>query len=287
MNLIKYILIIFAGTFSIVVSAENYLIETGQFDKLKINGNVRLVYKNLPDSTGFAFYEAPGGNKDFYKLSVKNDGTLKVEPGDEKWGQTDLPVINVYSDFLNSVESYSELDVKVESVAPNATLSISLVGNGSIIVDNIKSNTVKANINTGNGSIILSGDCVNADFRMVGAGMISADRLSADNVKCKILGTGSIGCWPIDNLTVSGLGSTKIYYKGKPNIKKTGGGKLFELPEEENVSRNKGVEIKSLNPPVTEKEISNPVKSRNDGLIEVEEDGENEDTFKTIVTNDD
>ena len=129
------------------------------------------------------------------------------------------------------MESYSNFSVDVLSLAPCASVNVNLIGNGTISVEGIKCNNVSAALSTGNGSIYLSGACLEANFRMVGTGLISADRLQSENVKCKILGTGSIGCWPIDNLNVSGLGSTKIYYKGKPNIKKVGGGKLFELPE--------------------------------------------------------
>lgn len=236
--------LVFAAIFSICY-AETYTIETGQFEKLKINGNIKVIYKNLPDSTGYATYEAPEGNEDIFTFSIKKDGTLKVEPSDEKWGQQNLPVVHLYSDFLNAVESYSELSVDILSIAPNSTLIVTQVGNGSITVDNLKSNTVKATINTGNGSIFLTGECVNATYRMIGSGLISADRLSAENVKCRVLGTGSIGCWPIDNLTVSGLGSTKIYYKGKPNIKKMVGGKLYELPED--IQERKGTEVRSFN----------------------------------------
>lgn len=231
----------------IYIMAETYTVEVGQFQKLKINSELNVVYKNLPDSTGFARFNAGTGNQDMFKFESKGDGTLKVSPSDENWGKTDLPVLYLYSDFLTSVESYSSLSVDIESVAPCASFNATLVGNGSIIVNDLKCNAVNAKISTGNGTIYLSGDCVTANYRMVGAGMISADRLSAETVKCRILGTGSIGCWPVDNLSVSGIGSTKIYYKGRPNIKKTGGGKLFELPEDDIPRR--GVEIKSFNLP--------------------------------------
>lgn len=246
MKRLKIILTTVFMTISLIGVAENYTVETGQFEKLKINGNLRLVYSNLPDSTGFARYEAPVGNSNIYSFSIKKDGTLKVEPSDEKWGDLDLPTVYVYSDFLSSVESYSELSVDIRSISPNSTFSVTQVGNGTITVENLRSKIVKASINTGNGSIYLSGQCETANLRMVGSGLISADRLSADDVKCRVIGTGSIGCWPIDNLTVTGLGSTKIYYKGRPNIKKTLGGKLYELPGE--AVERYGTEVKSLNP---------------------------------------
>ena len=53
--------------------------------------------------------------------------------------------------------------------------------------------------------------------------------MRAEIVNCKIIGSGSIGCWCLSKLDVRGIGSTKIYYKGTPEIKKVGGGKLFPL----------------------------------------------------------
>ena len=250
---------------------ETYVVEIGQFEKLRVNGNIELVYKNLPDSTGYAKYEAPFGSEDLFKFTVKSDGTLKAEPSDDKWGSEDLPVVYLYSDFLSSVESYSDRSVEILNLAPCASFNINQVGNGTITADNLRCNNITGAITTGNGSIYLSGVCVNANFRMVGTGLISADRLRAENVKCRILGTGSIGCWPIDNLSVTGLGSTKIYYKGSPNIKKKGGGKLYELPEEmdEDAYSRLGTPVSTLNIPVE--------------TYDYEED----EDYETVVTNDD
>ena len=264
--------------------AETYTVETGQFEKLKINGNLRLVYSNKPDSTGLARYEAPEGNNEIFSFSIKKDGTLKVQPSDEKWGQSDLPVVYVYSDFLSSVESFSELTVDIAKLSPVSNFSVTQVGNGTITVDNLKCNTVKASINTGNGSIYLSGDCVTANFMMVGSGLISADRLAAENVKCRVIGTGSIGCWPLDNLTVTGLGSTKIYYKGKPNIKKTLGGKLYELPSD--LPERRGTELKSLQQP--ELSVEPDEEEEATGSDDVESSSmDDDDTDKVIIVSED
>ena len=271
MKLFKFFFL-FSLLFSYFISASayTYTVEIGQFEKLKVNGNIRVVYNTLPDSTGYARYEAPLGNDNIFVFSTKADGSLKVQPNDNQWGQKDLPVLYIYSDFISSVESYSDLSIELLNLAPCASLSINLVGNGTIYVENIKSNNVTAAITTGNGSIYLYGVCVNANYRMVGAGLISADQLRAENVKCRILGTGSIGCWPIDNLNVTGLGSTKIYYKGKPNVSKKGGGKLFELPEDINPdSYSKlGTEVKTLSPPEEE-------------IIDIEDEN-----YQTVVTDD-
>ena len=227
-----WLMMMVIGCFALSMSAERFTIETGQFEKIKVTTNINVVYHCVSDSTGFAWYDAEAGMDDVFFLSVKKDGGLKIQVTDAYWGKT-LPVLHVYSDFLSSVENSSDLSLTLINPAPCASFSANQIGNGSITAENLKCNNVSAAITTGNGSVNLSGKCVNANFQMVGAGLISADRLQAENVKCTILGTGSIGCWPVDNLTVKGLGTTKIYYKGSPNIKKTGGGKLFELPEDD------------------------------------------------------
>lgn len=276
------------------MEAKTFTVNVGQFQKLKVNGNLEVVYRNLPDSTGFARYDS-SVNEEIFTFSTKGDGQLKIEPSEAFWGKDNLPVVYVYSDFLTNLESYSEKKVEVESLSPSATFSVNLVGNGIVNVENVKSNQVSAAITTGNGTIFISGSCQNANFRMVGAGMISADRLKADNVKCRILGTGTIGCWPIEKLNVSGLGSTKIYYKGNPFIKKTGGGKLYELPEENGDTYGGTEDVAPVFQPryqeEEEMEEAEETEEKNKGGLEEDEEAdegdEDEDGYQTIVTADD
>ncbi len=37
--------------------SDNYKVEVGQFDKLQVVDNVNVVYRCLPDSTGFVQYK--------------------------------------------------------------------------------------------------------------------------------------------------------------------------------------------------------------------------------------
>lgn len=231
-QLIKRILATFFAVASMGVASaqETYTVEVGQFDKLRVLDNVNVVYRCLPDSTGFIQYRGDRQFADAFIITPK-DGTLKIQVSTEDVGHPDLPVLYVYSDFLTQVENSSNFSITVENPAPCAEFKATQVGNGSLTVENIKTNKLQAAINTGNGSVNISGMAVEASFKMVGTGIISADRLEAKNVKCRILGSGSIGCWPTETLTVRGLGSTKIYYKGDPKIRKSGGGKLFPLPD--------------------------------------------------------
>lgn len=44
-----------------------------------------------------------------------------------------------------------------------------------------------------------------------------------------MVGSGAIGCWPTESISVKGLGSTKVYYRGDPVVKKGPGLKLFRI----------------------------------------------------------
>lgn len=209
---------------------EQYKIKIGQFDKLKVSDNVNVVYRCLPDSTGWAQYRGSKEFSDAFILTPK-DGTLKVQVSTEDVGNPDLPTLYVYSDFLTSVENLSDGTLTVEDPASCAQFSAREIGNGKIVVEGLRANTAKGFVATGNGMIFMSGSCRDAVYQMLGTGVISADRLEAQNVQCKILGGGTIGCWAVEKLNSKGIGPTKIYYKGDPIIKKYGGGSVLPLPE--------------------------------------------------------
>lgn len=213
---------------------ETFTVETGQFDKLKIEDDINVIYRCLADSTGFARYQGEKKFENFFNFKTKGDGTLRVSFANPYANNNFVPTLYVYSDFLISVENSSSASLSVENLEPCAEFKATQVGNGTISVDNIKANKVSAFLNTGKGNIFLSGSCLNATFKIVGTGQIGADLLKVQNVQCQTLGNGTIGCWVTESLTVNGLGSTKVYYKGHPSIKKAGTAKVFELPSEEN-----------------------------------------------------
>ena len=259
---------------------QSYTLNTGQFDKIQVNNDVNVVYRCLPDSTGFAQFTGDKKFADAFLLSVKSNGTLRVEVSPESQRAADLPVLYVYSDFVLSAENSSNYTLTVESIAPCAEFKATQIGNGSVEVYNIKANKVVASLNTGNGTVNVAGECEIAELKMLGTGLISADRLMAKNVNCRILGTGSIGCWPLENLSVKGLGSTKIYYKGNPKIKKTGGGKLFQLPDD-------GSEVwKDMDEDNETKVVEDTSIVK---VVDVDDDEEenDDDDYQTVVTADD
>lgn len=206
----------------------DYELNLGSFSKLKVINSVNVVYTASTDSAGTGVFRAPKRLADLFIVS-NNGGTLRVETLPQATPERDLPTLYLYSEFLSEAENDADSTLTIKSVAPCPRFKAVQMGNGRLIIYNLKCTDAEAQLLTGNGAIILSGQCTNAKYRMVGTGIIQADDLTADYVKCGILGGGTIGCWPRFELNVRGIGSTKIYYKGNPEVKKRGGGKLFRL----------------------------------------------------------
>jgi hypothetical protein len=219
-------------TAAIGLQAENVFYKVGPFYKLSVRGDVDIVYRVNPDSTGMARYDDADFTEEPFNLSI-NKGKLNVRRPTDATGNR--PVLYLWSDFLMEAtnEGVGEMSINLGAAAPE--FSATLIGNGKIMVDNLDVTIANAAVKTGNGSIVLSGRTPEAYFAMIGAGVIQADNLEADLVDCKVIGTGTIGCNPVESLTVHGIGTTKIYYKGNPTVKKSGGAKLFMMESEEPV----------------------------------------------------
>ena len=213
------------------MNAKQFTLPVGQFSKVSVDDNVNVVYVGADGTPSRVTYE--GDQKYAKAFIITHKGNkLRIQVETMYVDDPELPTLYVYSDFLENASLSSESTLNLKSVAPGSKLDLSVIGNGSIVADNIKATKVGASIKSGNGTISISGHCETASFNMLGNGTIQADRLEAVTVNCKMLGQGSIGCWPTEELKVRGIGNTKIYYKGTPTIDKKGGGKLFPLESE-------------------------------------------------------
>lgn len=220
---------------AIFADAKDYEVNVGEFSKIKVTDSINVVYKCVSADgkgglrSGTAKFAAPARLADAFMFTNKN-GQLRVEIGTEYVNDPELPVLYLYSDYMVNVENGGVGEIIVENPAPCADFKAQVIGNGSIVVKNLRAGQCNATIDTGSGSIVINGKVKKSVFRIIGTGLIQADRLESSEVVCKIMGAGSIGCWPIDALSVSGIGSTKIYYKGDPlKIKKRGGGNLVKM----------------------------------------------------------
>lgn len=210
------------------ISAREFTLPVGQFSKVSVDDNVNVVYVGADGTPSRVVYE--GDQKYAKAFIITHKGNkLRIQVETMYVDDPELPTLYIYSDFLENASLSSQSTLTLKSVAPGSNLDLSVMGNGAIVADGIRATKVGAAIKSGNGTISISGHCQTANFNMLGNGTIQADRLEAVTVNCKMLGQGSIGCWPTEELKVRGIGTTKIYYKGSPKIDKKGGGKLFPL----------------------------------------------------------
>lgn len=208
-----------------------YKLNVGMFDKVNICDNVNVEYRCVPDSAGYIAFEGEEEFADAFIFS-NSKGKLKVQVNTEDVNSPNLPTLRLYSHFLTEIENGSNFTTTIEGMISVPNFNAKQIGNGKIIIRNLQANEVNAGIATGNGEIILSGKCDIANFKMVGTGSIQGENLVAQTVKCHILGSGSILCDAEKRLEVRGIGSTKVYYSGDPEIKKVGGGKVYPLTQD-------------------------------------------------------
>lgn len=220
-----------ASAFCANAEKNTYTINVGEFSKLKVVNDIRVRYVCNPDSAGIVTYTCEDRFVDALLFSNKG-GTLKIAIQTDYVHLWDyLPMVTVYSSNLSFAENQSKAEMRVEHPAKCGEISFKQVGNGSIVASGIDATNVKAKIATGKGEISLIGKADFANYDMVGTGKIMAEQLEAKEVSCTVFGTGSIFCWPLDKLSVKGMASTTVYYKGEPKvIKKTGVAKIERMP---------------------------------------------------------
>lgn len=210
--------------------ARETVYHVGPFDRISQLGNINIIYRAVEDSIGLAVYRSDRDFSDAIEIS-NTKGKLSVREVNQHSAE-EMPVLYVYSDYVTYITNEGNAVIEADMSVTTPTLGLSLVGNGSIICHGISATDVTASLNTGNGTIVLEGRCDDADLKLTGTGVIQADELCADSVKCYTLGTGSIGVWAVKNLDVRGVGTTKVYYKGNPTVKKVGGAGLSPITEE-------------------------------------------------------
>lgn len=224
----RFLLILAVMMSCLQSNAKQFTLPVGQFSKISVDDNVNVVYVGADGSPSRVTYD--GDQKYAKAFIITHKGNkLRIQVKTLYVDDPELPTLYVYSDFLENASLSSESTLTLKSVAPGSKLELSVMGNGSVLAEDVRATKIGAAIKSGNGTISISGHCQQANFTMLGNGTIQADRLEAVTVNCKMLGQGSIGCWPVDKLKVMGIGTTKIYYKGSPEIEKKGGGKLYPL----------------------------------------------------------
>lgn len=193
-----------------------YKLEVGDFSELKVNDAINVDYNCSTDSAGWAYFECDSVTVQMLMFTNKNN-SLTIQVASDGEVVRDLPTIKVYSMTLQKVENSGDSLVRVGRTYPVREFKGSVIGNGSLLVSDIKVHKADFAIRTGNGHLVVSGSTRKANLRNVGTGKLEASGLSAQEVKCNILGTGPIDCNASVSLTITGAGTGKVYYGGTPS----------------------------------------------------------------------
>lgn len=200
---------------------KQYELNVNDFTELKVIGSINVDYYTDPDSAGFVTFESAENVAPMIMVSNKK-GKVEIHFVNETGVPVaDMPLVKIRSKFLTKVENTGDSTVRVMTAAPCPSFTARAVGNGRLVIRDITANDVSCSVFTGSGIIVAYGACSDASLSLTGTGSIQADGLKATDVKCRNTGTGTIGCWATDFLTVSGAGSGKIYYRGTPKVKKS------------------------------------------------------------------
>lgn len=201
-------------------SAADYELNVKPFDELQVVNDINVIYRCSNDSAGYVRFSCAPDISSMILFS-NNKNKLKIELSDEITAaqKQRIPTITVFSSFLSKVENSGDSTIYVETPSPASTFKARVVGNGTLIARGLRATTVEGKIATGHGHLVLAGEAQTVKLNNTGTGTIEAGTIKANIGRCTIYGTGSVDCWVTNELTVTGLGSGKIYLKGTPTIK--------------------------------------------------------------------
>ena len=228
----RFINLMAAATAVLAAAAQNkdYAINVGDFHEFTVVNNISVIYRQNPDSMGYAVYSCLPAVASDITFSNK-DSKLRIELNQEPTGAK-LPTITIYSLALTKATNWGDSTVVIDNVNPGAEFKLKVIGNGEIIARDVKCTKAEASIETGNGHIFISGKCQQAKLNSISTGAIEAGNLQAVKASCRITGTGSIDCYATEELKVSGIGSGTVYYRGTPQVKNKGLGiKVVKIKE--------------------------------------------------------
>ena len=198
--------------------ATHRVVKLADFTRLAVVDDINVEYRCNPDSAGLVVFDATQEVADALMFTVSNKGRLSIQVNDFYESRGNLPSLTLYSSTLDEAENAGDSVLRISQLPPLKSFKVRLLDNGKVIVRGVRASQLELQILSGKGKIIADGSCDDLSLRLVGTGEIQADNVTATNVSCRIMGTGSMGCNVNGgDLKVSGSGTGKVYYKGKPN----------------------------------------------------------------------
>ena len=213
-SIILMLIVVTAG----MAQAKRHEVKVGNFTRLALMDDINVNYRCNADSAGMAVLTCPQKVADHIMFTLSAKGQLSIQVADEYERSGNLPTIMVYSSSLEGAENSGDSTLRITGLPPMKSFKVRLTDNGKVIARGLKASQLELQILSGKGKIIADGSCDDLSLRLVGTGEIQADNVTATNVSCRIMGTGSMGCHVNGGtLKVSGSGTGKVYYKGEPS----------------------------------------------------------------------
>ena len=193
-------------------------VKVGDFTRLTLIDDINVNYRCNADSAGLAVFHCSKDIANHMMFNLSKNGRLNIQVDDMYEKLPQLPTITVYSSSLDEAENGGDSTLRVNGLPAMKAFKVRNTDNGKVIVRRIKVSQLELQILSGKGKIIADGSCDNLSLRLIGTGEIQADQVVATEVSCRIMGTGSMGCYVNGGeLKVSGSGTGKVYYKGSPS----------------------------------------------------------------------
>ena len=194
------------------------VVKLADFTRLAVVDDINVEYRCNPDSAGLVVFDATQEIADALMFTVSNKGRLSIQVNDFFESRGNLPSLTLYSSTLDEAENAGDSVLRISQLPPLKSFKVRLLDNGKVIVRGVRASQLELQILSGKGKIIADGSCDDLSLRLFGTGEIQADNVTATNVSCRIMGTGSMGC----NVNggepkVSARGAGKVYHKVKPN----------------------------------------------------------------------
>lgn len=200
-------------------AAESFSLDVKEFNELKVVDGINVEYYCDPSQAGKVKFESSRELADAIIFDANGKGKLEVKLAIRDNKYKGLPTVRVYSSYLTKIENDGDSTVTVKTFAPGPKFQGKLVGNGKLIVNGVTSARTEITLATGNGTVTVNGKTETAKLSLTGVGTIEAYDLEAKEVNARLWGTGWIKCSPTDLLTVSGMGTGNVTYKGRPVVK--------------------------------------------------------------------
>lgn len=195
-----------------------HVVKVGEFTRLSLIDNINVNYSCNPDSAGLVVFNCSKEIADALIFSISTNGRLSIQVNDDFERLSNLPTLTLYSSTLDEAENAGDSILRISKLPPLKSFKVRLTDNGKVILRGVRASQLELQILSGKGKIIADGSCDDLSLRLVGTGEIQADKVKANNVSCRIMGTGSMGCDVNGGeLKVSGSGTGKVYYKGTPS----------------------------------------------------------------------